>query len=75
MLVFMDRQIIRLRNKCENFLAELNDERGASDFVSVLLIILIAVAVAFVFREQLLGLVESVFNAIDIEGLSTPPAQ
>lgn len=72
MLDFMDRQIIRLRSKCEGVLAELNEERGDSNFVSILLIVLIAVAVAFVFKDRLIALVGDVFDSIDISGLSTP---
>lgn len=72
MLDFMDRQIIRLRSKCEGIFAELNEERGDSNFVSILLIVLIAVAVAFVFKDRLITLVGQVFDSIDIGGLSTP---
>ena len=72
MLEYMDNQLVRLQLMLACFLQDLKDEeRGESNFVAVLLIILIAVAVAFVFREQLLSLVEQVFGAIDIEGLSS----
>lgn len=72
MLEYMDNQLVRLQVMLACFLQDLKDEeRGESNFVAVLLIILIAVAVAFVFREQLLSLVEQVFGAIDIEGLSS----
>lgn len=70
MINFMDRQIISLKNKCGCFLADLKEERGDSNFVSILLIILIAVAVAFVFRDRLKQLVTDVFDSIKIGDLS-----
>ena len=70
MLSFMDRQIISLKNKCGCFLADLKEERGDSNFVSILLIILIAVAVAFIFKDQLMKLVNNVFDAIKIDDLT-----
>ncbi len=48
------------------------DETGASDMVTVLLIVLVVVGVAFLFRKSLINLVNDVFNAIDIGGLSAP---
>lgn len=71
MIAFMDKQLIRLQNRCASFWSELKEERGESNFVAILLVILIAVAVAFVFKDKLIGLVGDVFDAIDIEGLSS----
>ncbi len=71
MIAFMDKQLIRLQNRCASFWSELKEERGESNFVAILLVILIAVAVAFLFREKLLQLVADVFGKIDIDGLSS----
>ena len=71
MFNFLDMQMIKLKTKMRNFAEDFKkEERGASDIVAVLLIILVVVAVAFLFREQLLGLVQNVFGKIDIDGLS-----
>ena len=71
MFNFLDMQMIKLQTKMRNFAEDFKkEERGASDIVAVLLIILVVVAVAFVFRKQLINLVDNVFKAIDVDGLS-----
>lgn len=71
MFNFLDMQMIKLQTKMRNFAEDFKkEERGASDIVAVLLIILVVVAVAFVFRKQLLKLVDDVFKQIDVGGLS-----
>lgn len=62
MFNFLDMQMIKLQTKMRNFAEDFKkEERGASDIVAILLIILVVVAVAFVFKEQLKNLVNSVF--------------
>lgn len=66
MFNFLDMQMIKLQTKMRNFAEDFKkEERGASDMVAVLLIILIVVAVATIFRKQLTNLVNLVFNKVN----------
>lgn len=66
MLEYMDNQLIRLRVMMACFLQDLRDEeRGESNFVAVLLIIVIAVAVAILFKSRLIAIVGTVFDKLD----------
>ncbi|MCM1161035.1 MAG: hypothetical protein NC412_07410 [Roseburia sp.] len=66
MLEYMDNQLIRLRVMMACFLQDLrNEERGESNFVAVLLIIVIAVTVAVLLKDKLVDLVDKVFGKID----------
>ena len=68
MFNFLDMQMIKLQTKMRNFAEDFKkEERGASDIVAILLIILVVVAIAFVFKEQLKQLVEKVFNSVSGE--------
>ena len=40
----------------------LHEEKGASDIVAIMVVIVILLAVAVIFKEQLTGLVEKVFG-------------
>lgn len=44
------------------------EEKGAADIVAVILIVLVAVAAAWIFREQILNLINDLFDQINIEG-------
>ena len=66
MFNFLDMQMIKLQTKMRNFAEDFKkEERGASDMVAVLLIILIVVAVATIFRKQLTNLVNLVFAKVN----------
>lgn len=66
MFNFLDMQMIKLQTKMRNFAEDFKkEERGASDMVAVLLIILIVVAVATIFRDQLKQLVNTVFTKVN----------
>lgn len=66
MFNFLDMQMIKLQTKMRNFAEDLKkEERGASDIVAILLIILVVVAVAFIFKDQLTNLVENVFKKVN----------
>lgn len=68
MFNFLDMQMIKLQTKMRNFAEDFKkEERGASDIVAILLIILVVVAIAFVFKEQLKQLVEKVFLSVSGE--------
>lgn len=68
MFNFLDMQMIKLQTKMRNFAEDFKkEERGASDIVAILLIILVVVAIAFVFKEQLKQLVEKVFGSVSGE--------
>ncbi len=66
---FMERAKVRvqcafLRGKME-MKELLEGEKGASDMVTVIILIVVVIAVAAIFRERLLGLVEDLFNKLD----------
>lgn len=72
MAEYMDKKIISLQNRWNRFLSDfISEERGESNFVAVLLIILIAVAVAYVFKDKLISLVGDVFKEIKVGDLSS----
>ncbi len=52
----------KLRERLEDFLAE---ERGASDMVTVVVLIVIVVAVAGVFHKQLGDAIEKIFGNLN----------
>lgn len=66
MFNFLDMQMIKLQTKMRNFAEDFKkEERGASDIVAILLIILVVVAIAFVFKDQLGNLVNNVFDKVN----------
>ncbi len=52
----------KLRERLEDFLAE---ERGASDMVTVVVLIVIVIAVAGVFHEKLGDAIENIFGKLN----------
>ena len=57
---YLRRKLV-CRNALENFAKE---EKGASDIVAIMLVIVILIAVAAVFRTQLLAAVNGVFEQL-----------
>ena len=59
----MDMALLCARAKWNGFVDRLlHEEKGAADIVAILVIIVIVLAVAAIFREQLIGLVQKVFG-------------
>ncbi len=63
---------MRMKLAGMNLMERLKEERGDTNFVSIILIIVIVIAIAAIFRDQLTALVEKVFskltNFIDTTG-------
>ena len=56
---------LRRRRACERALEDFaKEEKGASDIVAIMLVIVILIAVAAVFRTQLLAAVTGVFEQL-----------
>lgn len=55
------RRKLACKRALENFMKE---EKGASDIVAIMLVIVVLIAVAAVFREQLLAAVGQVFGRL-----------
>lgn len=58
---YLLRGKIRLQNAWDVFLQE---EKGASDMVAIMVIIVILIGVASIFQEQLQGAIEAVFGKL-----------
>ena len=62
----MDMALLCARAKWNGFVNRLlHEEKGASDIVAIMVIIVIVLAVAVTFRERLIQLVCNVFNKAD----------
>ncbi len=62
----MDMALLCARAKWNGFVNRLlHEEKGASDIVAIMVIIVIVLAVAVTFRERLIQLVGNVFNKAD----------
>lgn len=71
-LDFTAMLVVRTMNSVNKFKEDFNsDERGLT-FVEIALMILVVVALAFVFKEQLIGLVEKIFGSVDVNDLQNP---
>lgn len=65
MLEKMDLAYLNMRSRGKNFIKNLKEEeRGASDIVAIIAVIVIVLAVAVVFRDQLKSLVENAFEKV-----------
>lgn len=53
---------IRMRNFMEDFRQE---EKGAAEIVAIILVIVVIVALAAIFKDRLIGVVNSVFDKTD----------
>lgn len=63
MLEKMDLALIGAKMKMDDYVDRLlHEEKGASDIVAILVVIVILLAVAAIFKTQLSGLVEQVFG-------------
>lgn len=49
----------------------IHEEKGAADIVAVILVVVIAVAAAFLFREQIQELINNLFSNLDVDGLKS----
>ena len=59
----MDLALIGAKMKMDDYVDRLlHEEKGASDIVAILVVIVILLAVAAIFKTQLRGLVEQVFG-------------
>lgn len=47
----------------------IHDEKGAADIVAVILIVVVAVAAAWIFRDNIIELINNLFDQTDITGL------
>lgn len=47
----------------------LHEEKGAADIVAVILIVVVAVAAAWIFRDKIIELINNLFEQTDITGL------
>ena len=62
----MDMALLCARAKWNGFVNRLlHEEKGASDIVAIMLIIVIVLAVAVIFRDQLQSLVKDIFDRAD----------
>lgn len=63
MLENMDTMLLMAKFKWDAFVDRLmHEEKGAADIVAIMVVIVILLAVAVIFKEQLSTLVESVFT-------------
>lgn len=53
---------LRMKKFWENLLTE---EKGAAEIVAIILIIVVIIAVAVIFRERIIGLVNNIFGKAD----------
>ncbi|MEY8338317.1 Flp1 family type IVb pilin [Lachnospiraceae bacterium 62-35] len=59
----MDLALLSAKRKAGEFWNRLlHEEKGASDIVAIMVVIVILLAVAVIFKDQLTSLVETVFN-------------
>lgn len=69
MFTYLEMKKFLLKERLNNFF---EDERGAADIVAVILIIVIAVAIAWVFKDRIMELINNLFNQIgDTSGLGS----
>lgn len=47
----------------------IHEEKGAADIVAVILIVVVAVAAAWIFRDKIIELINNLFDQTDITGL------
>lgn len=67
MMSFLDEKLFDMEFKAKKFLQKFcEEERGESNIVAVLLLIVIVVGIATFFRKELTTLVTNVFEKINI---------
>jgi len=63
MLEKMDMMLVTAKMRWDAFVERmLHEEKGATDIVAIMVIIVIVLAVAAIFREKLIEMVNAVFN-------------
>ncbi len=63
MLNKVDLLLLNVKSRWDGFMDRLvHEEKGAADIVAILVVIVILLGVVAIFKEQLEGLVESVFG-------------
>ena len=69
MLAYLQVKKFLLKERLNDFL---NEERGAADIVAVILIVVIAVAIAWLFKDRIMELINNLFDQIgDTSGLGS----
>lgn len=64
-LDFTAMLVIRTMNSARKFKEDFtSDERGALTFVEIALMVLVVVALAFVFKDKIVGFVNDIFNQV-----------
>lgn len=58
---------LRAEEKIKSFLQE---ERGATDFIAIILIIVVVIAIAVIFKDALMGIVTSMMDKIKTDILN-----
>lgn len=63
MLNEMDLLLLTMKSRWDAFMERMvHEEKGAADIVAILVVIVILLAVAVIFKDQLIHLVEAVFG-------------
>lgn len=71
-LDFTAMLVVRTMNSARKFKEDFtSDERGALTFVEIALMVLVVVALAFVFKDKLKKFIDDVFESIDTNGLQS----
>lgn len=64
-LDFTAMLVVRTMNSARKFKEDFtSDERGALTFVEIALMVLVVVALAFVFKDKIVGFVNDIFNQV-----------
>lgn len=62
---YFNDKLIEMKLRADRFIGRLRDEeRGDTNFVSIIIIIVIVLGIAAIFREQLTGAVNSVMSQL-----------
>lgn len=64
MRTFLQIKKMQMKQNLERRLEELLSEEGDTNFVSIILIMVIVIAIAIIFQEQLTSAVQSVFGQL-----------
>lgn len=72
MLKVLDKMYIGMKNRMRNFLT---NEDGAVDIVAIVVLCGIVVAVAIIFRDQISGLIKSLFKTINGDAKTKIPGE
>lgn len=71
-LDFTAMLVVRTMNSARKFKEDFtSDQRGALTFVEIALMVLVVVALAFVFKKQLIDLVDRIFGSVNPDDLQS----